>query len=156
MWPRLPHRSLASGILSRFSVGSLQSSHQSMVMGSRNPVSLQRLTFHTSRALEFPVRRRRRPIQRTEASPASGEEDDGSGKAKGSPLAHNQVDDDVEFVQGANALLDKLEKALEPMKRQNEIFEIERFFGDMGEVLTIDLGPKEGKYRIEMSLEDGR
>jgi hypothetical protein len=116
-------------------------------------LKLQRMAFHSSSAVDFPVRRRKRPIQRGGETSSSSDEDSDGPNTNG-PLKHNPVDDDVEFVQAASALLDKLEKALDPMKRQNEVFEVERFFGDMGEVLTIDLGPKEGKYRVEMSLDD--
>ncbi len=112
-----------------------------------NDLMSSRRSFRSSATIEFPIRRRRRPIQ-----PESSEQD--SDEPITSPLKHIAIDDDVEFVQAASALLDKLEGALEPMKGQNDFFEVERFFGDMGEVLTIDLGPKEGKYRIEMSMED--
>lgn len=103
--------------------------------------------FHSSLVVEFPIRRRRRPVKQ--------EHNDGDGdEPSKSPLMHVPIDDDVVFVQAASALLDKLEKALEPMKQKNDFFVVERFFGEMGEVMTIDLGPKEGKYRIEMSMED--
>lgn len=113
------------------------------------------MTFHSSSAIQFPVRRRRRPTPRASTNSDVNDDDDSVGsKPTQSQLKPSAVDDDVEFVQAASALLDKLEKAMGPMKRQNEIFEVERFFGELGEVLTIDLGPKEGKYRVEMSLED--
>lgn len=131
----------------------LQERHHPFI--SRGPLTLpQRMAYHSSPTVEFPVRRRRRPVQRGGGEGTSGDEDGDGGSTNNSPLKHNAVDDDVEFVQAASALLDKLEKAMEPMKRQNEIFQVERFFGDLGEVLTIDLGPKEGKYRVEMSLDD--
>lgn len=104
--------------------------------------------FHSSSRLELPIRRRRRPSTQKTTDDDSGEE------PSTNPLKHIPIDDDVEFVQAASALFDKLQQALEPMKEKNDFFEVERFFGDMGEVLTIDLGPKEGKYRIEMSIED--
>lgn len=110
----------------------------------------QRSAFHSTPTVDFAVRRRKRPANRGGAS----NNDDENSEDRKSPLSHEPVDDDVEFVQGASALLDKLQIALEPMKPLNDTFEVERFFGDMGEVLTINLGPKEGKYRIEMSLED--
>ena len=115
-------------------------------------------SYHSSPINPLPVRRRRRSIGKTGPSFTDDDEDDdseGDGLRGRRPLKHAAIDDDVEFVQAANTLLDKLEKGLEPMKPPtNDIFEVKRFMGDMGEVLTIDLGPKEGKYRIEMSLED--
>jgi Frataxin-like domain len=96
----------------------------------------------------MPVRRRRHPIGKGKGA------DDEPEEPRNRPLKHAAVEDDVEFVQAASALLDKLEAALAPMKPVNDFFVVERFFGDMGEVLTIDLGPKDGKYRVEMCLED--
>jgi frataxin-like iron-binding protein CyaY len=129
--------------------------HQHEQAASHRRLALQRMGFHSSPTIEFPVRRRRRPTQRGGGGDSSSSSDeDSDGPINKNPLQHNAVDDEVEFVQAASALLNKLEKAMEPMKRQNEVFEIERFFGDLGEVLTIDLGPKEGKYRVEMSLDD--
>ena len=111
--------------------------------------------FHVSSRTSFPVRRRRRPSTTASTSPdADHTTADDDGTASKNPLKHVAVDDDEDFILGANALLDKLEKSVESMKKQNETFVVERFFSDLGEVLTIDLGPKEGKYRIEMSLED--
>ena len=98
--------------------------------------------------MDFAVRRRRRPSTHKTSQEDSGEE------PSTNPLKHIAIDDDVEFVQAASALFDKLEQALAPMKHQNDFFDVERFLGDMGEILSIDLGPKEGKYRIEMSIED--
>jgi hypothetical protein len=97
-------------------------------------------------------------VRRRRGSPTNSKKtnstDDDSDPSRNSPLKHTAIDDDVEFVQAATALLDRLEVGLDPMKAVNDFFEVERFFGDMGEVLTIDLGPKDGKYRVEMSLED--
>jgi hypothetical protein len=67
------------------------------------------------------------------------------------PLQHNPVVDTTQFCEAGGELLTKLENALEPMKAMNDTFVVERSQGEMGEVLTIDLGPKEGCYRIEMS-----
>ena len=102
----------------------------------------------------MPIRRRRRPTTSQGGSNGQDEDSEESRNKNTSPLKHASIDDDVEFVQAAVVLLDRLEAGLEPMKAVNDFFEVERFFGDLGEVLTIDLGPKDGKYRVEMSLED--
>eukprot|EP00934_Nitzschia_sp_Nitz4_P006204 Nitzschia sp. Nitz4//scaffold102_size76354//12801//13427//NITZ4_005626-RA/size76354-processed-gene-0.110-mRNA-1//-1//CDS//3329532231//6194//frame0 len=109
--------------------------------------------FHSTPELQLPVRRRRK---KTSNHGSDNNTDDTTDQESGGPnsLQHVAVTDDVGFVQGASALLDKLEAALAPMKPLNEFFVVERFFGDAGEVLTIDLGPKEGKYRIDMSLDE--
>lgn len=111
-------------------------------------------TYYASSPLALPVRRRKRPSQSTsknssDSASAASEESVGN-----NPLQHLPVDDDDEFILAGNALLDKLEESVQGMKAQNDIFVVDRFFSDLGEVLTIDLGPKEGTYRIEMSLEE--
>lgn len=111
--------------------------------------------FHASSPVAFPVRRRKRPTTSNSAAAGMGQDaDDNRAAENNNPLKHVAVDDDEDFILGANALLDKLQASVESMKAQNDTFVVERFFSDLGEVLTIDLGPKEGKYRIEMSLED--
>jgi len=115
--------------------------------------------YHSSPVQELPVRRRRVPPGTTSSTTTNHNNNSDSseevGQKRSSALKHSSVDDDTEFVRAATMLLDKLEKALQPMKPpMNDFFVMERFFGDFGEVLTIDLGPKEGKYRIEMSLDD--
>ena len=112
--------------------------------------------FHSSSFPNTPVRRRRRSPTSSGGSGTTSRQDEDSEELRNrSPLAHAPIDDDVEFVQAAVALLDRLEAGLEPMKAPvNDFFKVERFFGDLGEVLTIDLGPKDGKYRVAMSLDD--
>lgn len=99
--------------------------------------------FHSTDPLWMPVRRRRRARQ-TEAE----EKSDGTVE---NPLKHQPVEDTLVFCHEASALLTKLQKALEPMKALNDTFIVKRVDGDIGEILTIDLGPKEGCYRIEIS-----
>lgn len=133
---------------------------------NRNQIAMIHSTTPTSQAA---VRRRRRVGGRggiagggTSSLPPSENDDitqsgdDGAGDGKGgrSPLKHDAVEDTVQFQQSIKDLFDKLEKSLEPMKAQNDFFVVERSIGDLGEILTIDLGPKEGKYRIEASEEE--
>jgi hypothetical protein len=40
------------------------------------------------------------------------------------------------------------------MKEQNDIFVVTRARGELGDTLRIDLSPKEGSYKIEVSEED--
>lgn len=108
----------------------------------------QRFDFHTTTAVEFPVRRRRRGAKHLDKP------DDSQGGSNENPLQHPPVKDTAQFCEASLALLEKLEKALEPMKAQNGTFIIERSRGDIGEIMTIDLGPKKGTYRIETSEEE--
>eukprot|EP00526_Cylindrotheca_closterium_P024646 CAMPEP_0113621888 /NCGR_PEP_ID=MMETSP0017_2-20120614/11201_1 /TAXON_ID=2856 /ORGANISM="Cylindrotheca closterium" /LENGTH=154 /DNA_ID=CAMNT_0000531675 /DNA_START=117 /DNA_END=578 /DNA_ORIENTATION=+ /assembly_acc=CAM_ASM_000147 len=100
-------------------------------------------TFHSTDPVWMPVRRRRRARQ-------TEKEEKSEGPAE-NPLKHEPVTDSLAFCQEASALLTKLQTALEPMKAQNDTFIVKRVDGDIGEILTIDLGPKEGSYRIEIS-----
>jgi frataxin-like iron-binding protein CyaY len=67
---------------------------------------------------------------------------------------HSPVSDTYEFNQAATRLLDKIEQAVEPMKAYNEVFYTKRSDGEIGEMFTIDLGPKVGIYQMEVSLEE--
>jgi frataxin-like iron-binding protein CyaY len=104
----------------------------------------QRFAFHASTQAQFAVRRRRGAKHREDP-------EDSDGGSNENPLKHPPVVDTAEFCEAASALLTKLEKALDPMKAKNDFFVVERTREDIGEILTIDLGPKDGSYRIEMS-----
>jgi hypothetical protein len=113
-------------------------------------------TFHHSSPVLFPVRRRRRGAVTTKRTE---EDNDGDDDAEMSPgggntLRHTPVTDTVKFRMAAKNLFDKLEIALEPMKKKNEIFIITREEGDLGEIFKIDVGPKEGFYQIEVSEDE--
>jgi len=103
------------------------------------------LSFHTTVPTPLPVRRRRRG-QKAAPSKEEGE--------PVNPLLHTQVEDSVVFERAASDLLTKLETSVEHMKEQNDPFVVNRTLGALGEILTIDLGPKEGQYRIEVSVEE--
>eukprot|EP00339_Tiarina_fusa_P015540 CAMPEP_0117074400 /NCGR_PEP_ID=MMETSP0472-20121206/52417_1 /TAXON_ID=693140 ORGANISM="Tiarina fusus, Strain LIS" /NCGR_SAMPLE_ID=MMETSP0472 /ASSEMBLY_ACC=CAM_ASM_000603 /LENGTH=207 /DNA_ID=CAMNT_0004799405 /DNA_START=83 /DNA_END=706 /DNA_ORIENTATION=- len=105
--------------------------------------------YHSTTRTEFPVRRRRRPSHRNQDDSVNAEETHYE-----SPLRHSPVVDTDEFLRAADELLTRIEGALEPMKAQNETFILERSRGDLGEVITLDLGAKLGNYRIEISEED--
>ena len=110
--------------------------------------------FRSSPQLMLPVRRRRRGTARkTEprADDASSEEDDGMSTLE---RMHSPVSDTYEFSQAATRLLDKIEQAVEPMKAYNEFFNTKRSDGEIGEMFTIDLGPKVGIYQMEISQEE--
>ena len=111
-------------------------------------------SFRSSLQLMLPVRRRRRGTarkteQRTDDE--NPEEDDGTTTLE---RLHSPVQDLDEFSQASTQLLDKLEKAMEPMKMYNEIFVTKRADGEIGEIFTIDLGPKLGLYQVEISLDE--
>lgn len=110
--------------------------------------------FHSSPQLMMPVRRRRRGTTRkTEprAEDSTSEENDGITTLE---RIHSPVTDSHEFDQASSRLLDKIEKAVEPMKSCNEIFDIKRADGELGEIFSIDLGPKVGIYQIEISQDE--
>eukprot|EP00534_Pseudo-nitzschia_fraudulenta_P014399 CAMPEP_0201241658 /NCGR_PEP_ID=MMETSP0852-20130820/34972_1 /ASSEMBLY_ACC=CAM_ASM_000632 /TAXON_ID=183588 /ORGANISM="Pseudo-nitzschia fraudulenta, Strain WWA7" /LENGTH=151 /DNA_ID=CAMNT_0047538019 /DNA_START=165 /DNA_END=617 /DNA_ORIENTATION=+ len=101
----------------------------------------------------MPVRRRRRGSSRkieTPADDSSSEETDGTTLER----LHKPVNNSVEFSKAASRLLDKIERAMEPMKSNNEVFITKRADGDIGEMFTIDLGPKIGLYQIEFSQDE--
>lgn len=98
--------------------------------------------FHSTQRAPMPVRRRRRTSRQNEAEDSEGTFDN--------PWKHEPVLDTFRFCHEANSLLTKLEGALTPMKPKNDTFIVTREEGEIGEILTIDLGPKEGSYRIEI------
>jgi len=108
--------------------------------------------FHSSAQALLPVRRRRRGAKQFKKSTESLTSDDESTETTATTLQrlHAPVSS-KEFCQGASELLDKLEEALEAMKIKNDFFITKRSRGDLGEIFTIDLGPKEGLYQIEIS-----
>lgn len=120
--------------------------------------------FHASAGVLLPVRRKRRGgIKQFEDPPPSenkGSSDDDrdgtdmDGRSRGTALQHPPVQDVLKFRQAAAALFDKLERALEPMKAKNDYFVVERLDGEIGEVLRLDLGPKEGFYELEISEDE--
>ncbi|CAJ1905236.1 unnamed protein product [Cylindrotheca closterium] len=101
-------------------------------------------SFHSTDPVWMPVRRRRRARQ-------TENEEKSEGQPAENPLKHVPMTDTLAFCHEASALLTKLQKALEPMKAQNDTFIVTRVDGDIGEIMTIDLGPKDGSYRIEIS-----
>jgi hypothetical protein len=117
--------------------------------------------FHRSTTVLETVRRRRRggsmPVEETSPSDASGDNiggSNGDGRHRGLALQHPPVQDALKFRQAAGELFDKLERALEPMKDKNDFFVVERLDGEIGEILRLDLGPKEGFYELEISEDE--
>ena len=111
-------------------------------------------SFHPSTQFMMPVRRRRRGTTRKtdlRTEDSNSEESDGVPSLE---RIHSPVTDSFEFTQAASLLLDKIEKAVEPMKLNNAVFITKRTVGELGEIFTIDLGPKIGLYQIEISQEE--
>lgn len=106
--------------------------------------SLYVRSFHLTSLTQFPVRRRRRG----RAKPSTN--DDDSSTPPENLLKPEAVFNTDQFIHASMDLLDKIEKALEPMKDKNEIFIVSKEVG----ILTINLGPKEGSYRIEINEEE--
>lgn len=70
------------------------------------------------------------------------------------PLKHVAVVESEVFRREADALLTKIERALQPMKEKNEIFVVTRRWEDLGPTLSIDLSPKDGSYIVEVNEEE--
>eukprot|EP00980_Cylindrotheca_fusiformis_P002382 scaffold557_cov249-Cylindrotheca_fusiformis.AAC.1 len=105
---------------------------------------LSRRSIHCTQALSMPVRRRNRSNRPSDAEGQSQDPNE-------SPLKHEAVVDTSRFCHEASELLSRLETALAPMKEKNKTFVVSREEGEIGEILTIDLGPEDGSYRIEVS-----
>ncbi len=73
---------------------------------------------------------------------------------------HNAVTNPDHFLIAAEALFDKLEVALQPMRRKNEVFVITRTRhneqGSNGSSLAIDLKADFGSYKILVDMEHSR
>jgi hypothetical protein len=123
-------------------------------------------SFHSSNLLSSVpvVRRRRRGTKRVEGRSVGPDQNDNDNtnnddieadlSERRNALQHPPVRDVLRFRKAASELLDKLERALMPMKAKNDPFLIVRSHGDMGEIFQLDLGPKEGFYQLEMSEEE--
>ena len=128
--------------------------------------------FHTSPKTLLPVRRRRRNQALTPTSAEDDEESDfddendncdSSNKKKikndrsrdVQGIRHEAVLDSAIFLSAAKVLIDKVEKALQPMKHANDPFFLSRGFEEyMGEFLLLDLGPLLGQYTIQIDEEN--
>jgi hypothetical protein len=109
--------------------------------------------FHTTVPVSFAVRRRKRqavaPTPTSEAEYDSDDEEDGGDRPQ-----LDAVVDLVQFQQGGDALLEKIQIALEPMKRANDHFFVTRGTeDDIGDFLLIDVGPVHGQYTLQIDLE---
>ena len=104
----------------------------------------QKVDFHGTPAPAFSTKRRR---PRTNRRGRDNNLNDGSSE---SPLKHDPIDDVMVFKEASTALLTKIENAVLPMVHVNDVFVVRRLRGELGEILTIDLSPKEGSYRLEV------
>jgi frataxin-like iron-binding protein CyaY len=103
----------------------------------------------------FPVRRRRGAKRiETTTTTVEDDEDDDDDDDHGRTLQHVPVRDTQKFNRATKDLFDKLERALEPMKSKNEIFDISRQRGELGEIFTLQLSPSVGTYTVEVSEEE--
>jgi hypothetical protein len=126
---------------------------------ARLPLVLEKLDlssssrhFHTTPSLSFAVRRRRR--QAVAPTPTSDAEYDSDDEEDGDQPQLDAVVDPVKFQQGGDALLEKIQVALEPMKRANDHFFVTRGTEeDVGDFLLIDVGPVHGQYTLQIDLE---
>mmetsp|Transcript_26996 Transcript_26996/g.74217 ORF Transcript_26996/g.74217 Transcript_26996/m.74217 type:complete len:229 (+) Transcript_26996:361-1047(+) len=109
--------------------------------------------FHSSATALLSVRRRRRGAARKVEAPSDESLED-SDETTTLQRIHAPVTDPLEFGQAASRLLEKIERAVEPMKASNETFVTKRSDGEIGEMFSIDLGPKVGVYQMEVSLDE--
>ena len=109
-------------------------------------VFTQKAAFHSTPSTQLAQKRRKRGSK--QARETESEESDDN------PLKHVAVDDPEQFRESVTQLLDKIEKAVAPMKEQNDVFVVTRAQGELGDTLRIDLAPKEGSYKIEVSEEE--
>ena len=130
----------------------------SQLVPSAGPARNNTRTYHSSARSFRPARRRRGGIAQLEEYSSSNKNDSDNDseteRRRGVGLQHPSVQDVSHFRQAANDLLDKLERALEPMKAKNDYFVVERSDGEIGKVLKLDLGPKLGYYEIEFSEDE--
>ena len=103
------------------------------------------------RSLSSKVRRRRRSKN---APTPSKSQDSASDEERASiNKPSSTVNDQDVFSKYATDFLNRAEIALEPMKPQNEVFNIVRSSNEEGENLTISLKPGEGRYVFQVSDE---
>ena len=118
----------------------------------RVPITLAEIVFtpkalfHSTPSTQLAQKRRKRGSK--QARETESEESDVN------PLKHVAVDDPEQFRESVTLLLDKIEKAVAPMKEQNDVFVVTRAQEELGDTLRIDLAPKEGFYKIEASEEE--
>jgi hypothetical protein len=115
---------------------------------SKSKPSIRIAKFHSTPLVSLGARRRRRGSKVLRES----EDDD---EPFENPLKHTPVTDPTKFQRAAKELLEKVEKAVSPMKEKNDIFVVTRGLSELGgDMLKIDLAPAEGSYRIEIVEED--
>jgi hypothetical protein len=118
--------------------------------------SSTRSFIHTTSVCSSPVeptsRRRRKRKHVTPESQADGEPSSEDSRVVG--IRHDAVTDPRRFASETQALLQKLETALAPLKRFNDPFLLTKGNEeDMGDFLLLDLGPVHGQYTIQVDLE---
>jgi hypothetical protein len=131
---------------------------------TRLPIVIEKLDlssssrhFHTTPSVAFAVRRRRRqavaPTPTSDGDYDSDDDQDGGDQSQ-SGGSRDAVVDPIQFQQGGDALLEKIQAALEPMQRANDHFFVTRGTEeDVGDFLLIDVGPVHGQYTLQIDLE---
>lgn len=142
--------------------------------------SVSKSLYHSSTTVSLPVRRRSRQkasgvklLNNSDATTTSvttscsattegnrptddAEYDPGTDSGGTLERLHSPISDPAIFSSFVNDLIDLLEEKLEPMKEKNEYFKTK--LGNDEEtgrpLYTIDLGPVEGTYTIEISYEE--
>ena len=133
---------------------SMEASTAMMYQKSHGFHSSRKSNFRSTARVLLPVRRRRRGTARKIEIPADDSTSDENDSTNTLQRIHAPVTNSIEFDQASSRLLDKIERAVEPMKANNTVFITKRSDGELGEIFTIDLGPKLGLYQIEMSQDE--
>ena len=104
-----------------------------------------------NRSFSSKVRRRRRSKNTPTPSPSQDSASDEERASINKPSS--TVNDQDVFSKYATDFLNRAEIALEPMKPQNEVFNVIRSSNEEGENLIISLKPGEGRYVFQVSDE---
>ena len=114
---------------------------------SKSTCRFQSTTTKTRRS-----RRRRDGGETSSSSNAQqrNQNDDESSSMNNPNESVHKITNKSKFLQEASSFLSKAEKALEPMKNHNDIFNIHRSSNEHGETLTIGLAPSEGQYVLQV------
>jgi len=131
---------------------------------STNPHVISQQQFHSSSRNDSTLkdasstgkRIRRRRGRKSQAQPTSNENDDNGDKSnEGGPSSNGGKNGTSihTFLSEVRNFLARTEKALEPMKRANEVFVIKRGSNEQGENLTLRLKPGEGNYVFQVDEE---
>lgn len=123
----------------------------SATTGARHSVMQHCYAPHTISRFASSTVRRRRGSDGVSFSPPAEAGDDNVERKRAAP--HMAVTDPEVFRTEADKLLEKIEKALRPMEKYNEVFKITLMPRDQYKSgsLTLELKPDDGMYKLEVN-----